>query len=152
MTRICFTGPWLHHVDISKLDACSKAAKKDTHTFGIECTKTLPNFQEVIVEYPSDVHRLKEEAAAFAAEKYGEDAAPNANFFVIANATLVTMETGDLKSDVLRDAVLVTRNGEIEAIVGVHDAVIPYGATVLDAQGGECIRRNCVVVLRIHIA
>ncbi|KAL1947302.1 hypothetical protein VTO73DRAFT_14263 [Trametes versicolor] len=134
-----FLGPWLHHVDISKLDACSKAVKKDTHTFGTECTKTLPNFQEVIVEYPSDVHRLKKEAAAFAAEKYGEDAAPNANFFVIANATLVTMETGDLKSDVLRDAVLVTRNGEIEAIVGVHDAVIPYGATVLDAQGGYIV-------------
>ncbi|OJT07280.1 hypothetical protein TRAPUB_1877 [Trametes pubescens] len=134
-----FLGPWLHYADISKLDACSKAAKRDTNTLGIECTKALPKFQELVVEYPSDVHRLKKEAAAFAAEKYGEEAAPNANFFVIANATLVTMETGDLKSDVLRDAVLVTRNGEIEAIVGVHDAVIPYGATVLDAQGGYIV-------------
>ena len=47
------------------------------------------------------------------------------------------METGNVKSDVLRDAVLVTRGGEIEAIVGVHDAVFPYGATVIDVEGGQ---------------
>lgn len=129
-------GPWLHHVDISQLSVCSKAAQEDTNTFGISCTKKLPKFQEVFVEYPSDIARLKREAAAFAAEKYGEEGRPHADFLVIANATLLTMETGDLKSDVLRDAVLVTRNGEIEAIVGVHDAVLPYGATVLDAEGG----------------
>ncbi|OSD02024.1 hypothetical protein PYCCODRAFT_1435709 [Trametes coccinea BRFM310] len=134
-----FLGPWLHYVDVSQLDACAKAARRDTNTFGIECTKKLPKFQEVVVEYASDVARLKEEAAAFAAEKYGDTAKENADFFVIANATLVTMETGDLKADILRDAVLVTRNGEIEAIVGVHDAVIPYGATVLDVEGGYVV-------------
>ncbi|KAI0355021.1 hypothetical protein OH77DRAFT_1425075 [Trametes cingulata] len=131
-----FLGSWLHHVDVSKLSACAKAAEQDPTTFGIACTKTLPKYQEVVVEYPSDVKRLKKEAASFAAHKYGEEASKHADFFVIANATLVTMETGDLKSDVLRDAVIVTRNGEIEAIVGVHDAVIPYGATVLDVEGG----------------
>lgn len=47
------------------------------------------------------------------------------------------METGDLRSDVYEDAILVIRGGEIEAIVGAQDAVIPYGATVLDAQGGN---------------
>ncbi|KAI0373252.1 hypothetical protein BV20DRAFT_963082 [Pilatotrama ljubarskyi] len=131
-----FLGPWLHYVDISNLSACTKAAEQDPTTFGIACTKTLPKFQEIVVEYPSDIKRLKKEAAAFAAQKYGEDAGKHADFFVIANATLVTMETGDLKSDVLRDAVIVTRNGEIEAVVGIHDAVIPYGATVLDVEGG----------------
>ncbi|KAI0831687.1 hypothetical protein BC628DRAFT_1310437 [Trametes gibbosa] len=134
-----FLGPWLHYVDVSKLDACAKAAKRDPNTLGIQCTKKAPSFQEVIVEYPSDVYRLRKDAAAFATQKYGENAAPDANFFVIANATLVTMETGNAKSDVLRDAVLVTRDGEIEAIVGVHDAIIPYGATVLDAQGGYIV-------------
>ncbi|KAI0637449.1 hypothetical protein C8Q77DRAFT_1155282 [Trametes polyzona] len=131
-----FLGPWLHYVDVSELSWCSKAAGRDTTTFGIECAKRFPKYQELVVEYPSDVHRLKKEAAAFSEEKYGEEAAPHADFFVIANATLLTMETGDLKTDVLHDAVLVTRNGEIEAIVGVHDVAIPYGATVLDAQGG----------------
>ncbi|KAI0648336.1 hypothetical protein C8Q79DRAFT_1008671 [Trametes meyenii] len=131
-----FLGPWLHHVDISKLNVCANAVKQDTTTFGIACMKKLPEFQEVVVEYPGDVKRLKEEAANFAAAKYGEEAGPHAEFFVIANATLITFETGNPKADILRDAVLVTRNGEIEAIVGVHDAVIPYGATVLDAEGG----------------
>ncbi|KAI0329892.1 hypothetical protein GY45DRAFT_1324512 [Cubamyces sp. BRFM 1775] len=134
-----FLGPWLHYVDVSKLDACSNAAKQDTTTFGIACTKSLAKFQEVVVEYPSDIARLKKDAATFLTEKYGEDANPHANFFVIANATLVTMETGNLESDVLRDAVLVTRDGQIEAIVGVHDAVIPYGASVLDVQGGVVV-------------
>lgn len=130
-------GPFLHHVDVSKLDVCSKAAQEDPRTLGIACTKTYPKYQEVIVEYESDVSRLKREARAFAAKKYGEDAVENADFFVIANATLLTMETGNIKGDVLRDAVLVARGGEIEAIVGVRDAVIPYGTTVIDAQGGR---------------
>ena len=109
--------------------------------FGIECTKSRPKYQEVIVEYASDIARLKEEAAAFAEAKYGksavEDASSGADFFVFANATLVTMSTGNIHNDILRDAVLVTRNGQIEAIAGVHDYVIPYGATVLDAEGGQ---------------
>ena len=109
--------------------------------FGIECTKSHPKFQEVVVEYPSDIARLKEEAAAFAKAEYGESTAEDANsgadFFVFANATLLTMGTGNIHNDILHDAVLVTRNGQIEAIAGVHDYIIPYGATVLDAQGGQ---------------
>ena len=64
---------------------------------------------------------------------------------MFSNATLLTFDTGALKSDILHDAVLVTRAGEIEAIAGVHDVVIPYGATVLDVQGGdECLRLLCL--------
>ncbi|KAI8999066.1 hypothetical protein BD414DRAFT_476891 [Trametes punicea] len=135
-----FLGPWLHHVDVSdKLRACLKASTEDKTHFDTSCTKKLAKFQEVVVEYPSDVSRLKKEAAAFAAGRHGGKPGPHADFFVIANATLLTMETGDLKSDVLRDAVLVTRNGEIESIVGVHDAVIPTGAPVLDVEGGYVV-------------
>ena len=133
-----FIGPYLHHVDVSKLKTCTQAAQKDTVNFGIACTKTLPEYQEVIVEYPSDIKRLKQEAAVAASAKFGPEGANNADFFVFANATLLTMETGQLKADVLHDAVLVTRGGEIEAIVGIHDFVAPYGATVLDVQGGSC--------------
>ncbi len=108
---------------------------------GIACTRSHRKYQEVIVEYPSDIARLKEEAAAFAKAEYGQsdanDASTRADFFVFANATLVTMDTGNIHNDILRDAVLVTRNGQIEAIAGVHDYVIPYGATVLDAEGGQ---------------
>ena len=48
----------------------------------------------------------------------------NANFFVFANATLLMFDTDKLSSDILYDEVLVTRGGEIEAIIGAHDAVI----------------------------
>ncbi len=54
-----------------------------------------------------------------------------------AHASLVTLSTGNIHNDILHDAVLVTRNGQIEAIAGVHGYVIPYGATVLDAEGGQ---------------
>lgn len=124
------TGPYLHFVDVSKLNARANDAQHGA-----------VSFQEVLVEYVSDIGRLKQEAAASAASRYGEEGAANADFFVIANATLLTMENGNVQSDLLHDAVLVTRGGEIEAIVGVHDFVAPYGATVLDAQGGTCRRR-----------
>ena len=125
---------------------CSKHVPKDSKDFGLECTKSRPKYQEVIVEYESDVSRLKKEAAAFAAQHYGEEGVKNADFFVIANATLLTMEAGNVKSDVLRDAVLVTRGGEIEAIVGVHDAVFPYGATVIDVEGGQSRTLPCLTM------
>ena len=135
------SGPYLHYIDVSKLNVCTEAAQKDTTNFGIGCTGALPSFQEVIVEYPSDIKRLKDEAKAAAAAKYGPEGVTNADYFVFSNATLLTFDTGALKSDILHDAVLVTRAGEIEAIAGVHDVVIPYGATVLDVQGGdECLR------------
>ncbi|KAH9926124.1 uncharacterized protein B0H18DRAFT_1085078 [Fomitopsis serialis] len=129
-----FLGPYLHWVDVADLKSCSSATKRDALTFGVACTRNLPHFQEVVVDYPSDIRRLKAEAAASIAH---EDAAAlaNADLFVIANATLLTMETGDLRADVLEDAILVTRGGQIEAIVGTQDAVIPYGASVLNAEG-----------------
>jgi len=129
-----FLGPYLHWVDVADLKSCSSATERDALTFGVACTRNLPHFQEVVVDYPSDIRRLKAEATASIAH---EDAAAlaNADIFVIANATLVTMETGDLRADVLEDAILVTRGGQIEAIVGTQDAVIPYGASVLNAEG-----------------
>ncbi|KAH9915780.1 uncharacterized protein BXZ73DRAFT_92563 [Epithele typhae] len=134
-----FLGPWLHHVDVTKLSACSHFAKKDQINLGIECTKQFAEYQEVVVEYPSDIKRLKAEATAHAAAKYGEAGVANADFFVFSNATLVTMDTGKLTADILHDAVLVTHGGVIEAIAGVHDFVIPYGATVVDVQGGYIV-------------
>ncbi|KAL6308701.1 hypothetical protein BKA93DRAFT_763864 [Sparassis latifolia] len=134
-----FLGPFLHYVDVSEISACSSAAAQDPLSFSISCIKNLPQFQEVIVEYPSGIQRLKREAVA--SHGVGADPASlaNADFLVIFNATLLTMETGELHSDLLTDAVLVTRGGEIEAIVGVQELVLPYGATVLDAEGGFVI-------------
>ena len=126
-------GAYLHWVDVANLDACSSDVQQDPSTFGIACTKRLPQFQEVVVEYPSDIRRLKTEAAANVASEDAE-AHANADYLVIANATLLTMETGDY-DDIMEDAIIVTRGGQIEAIVGAQDA-LPYGATVFNAEGG----------------
>lgn len=130
---IMLTGAYLHWVDVENLTMCSSEVRKDPSTFGIACTKRLPQFQEVIVEYPSDIRRLKTEAAASVAPEDAE-AHANADYLVIANATLLTMETGDY-DDILEDAIIVSRGGQIEAIVGAQDA-LPYGATVFNAEGG----------------
>lgn len=58
------------------------------------------------------------------------------DFLVIANATLLTMETGDVQGDLFHDAFVFLSGGQIVAILGMQDAVIPHGAVVLDAQGG----------------
>lgn len=115
------------------MDLCSSEVQQDPSTFGIACTRRLPQFQEVIVEYPSDIQRLKTEAAANV--RPGDAKAyANADYLVIANATLLTMETGDY-DDIIEDAIIVTRGGQIEAIVSAQDA-LPYGATVINAEGG----------------
>ncbi|KAI0956725.1 hypothetical protein AcW1_005336 [Taiwanofungus camphoratus] len=129
-TLFWFLGSFLHSMNVSQISACSSVIEQDTSSFGISCIKSIPQFQEVIVEYPSDINRLKKEAAVSHMTAEDKGTRMNADFYVISNATLLTMETGDLRPDILRDAILVTRSGKIEAIVGVQDAVIPYGFVV----------------------
>ena len=59
---------------------------------------------EVIVDlkYLGDVAHFKKDLS-------GEDGATNADFFLFANATLLTFGTGKLSPDILHDAILVTR-------------------------------------------
>lgn len=128
----------MHWVDVDRIHKkCSSDIAKDYLNFGISCTSKQLTYSKIHVDYPTDIYRLKQEAAK--AHEADSKAQANADFLVIANATLLTMESGNLHHDVLRDAVIVTRSGKIEAIVGIGDAdfVIPYGATVLDAAGGR---------------
>ena len=119
----------------SLLSRCSSEIAKDDLNFGISCTKKLLDYSEIVVKYPSAISRLKKEAAD-AIQPADAEAWVNADFLVFTNATLLTMEYGNLREDILYDAILVSRGGQIEAIVGVSDAVIPYGATVIDLEGG----------------
>ena len=66
----------------------------------------------------------------------------SAEFLVIYNATLLMMEGEgeDPKHDVSKDAVVMVTGGKIEAIIGVGEAVIPYNANVINAQGGEALK------------
>ena len=104
-------------------------------TFGVECTYKQLKYYKLNIEYPSDVYRLKQEAQASVQDSA---ALPHADFAVFYNATVLSMETGGLQHDLLHDAIVVTKAGKIEAIVGIEDALtaIPFGATLIDAQGG----------------
>lgn len=136
-------GPYLHSLEVSKLSECSDEIKKDTVHFGFKCTSSLLKYEELHVEYPTDIARLKKDASAFALRNpnLNETALPNADYLVIYNATILTMDTGYLNTDVLHDALVVVRSGSIEAIVGIRDAAayIPFGAKTFDAQGGYLI-------------
>ena len=139
------TGPYLHSLEVSKIPRCALAIQKDPIHFGFKCTSSLLKYEELNVEYPTDITRLKKEAqSAYALRKsLDESAVPNADYLVIYNATILTMDTGYLKTDVLRDALVVVRSGAIEAIIGIHDAdaadYVPLGATTFDAKGAYVI-------------
>lgn len=130
LTSCSITGPFLHSLEVSKLASCADAIKKDTSTFGISCVKGLLEYQEIIVEHPTDIQRLKQQSLT---------AAGHADALVIINATVLTME-GDLHSDLISDGVLISRAGIVDAVGYMNDemiAMIPEGATVIDAQGGK---------------
>jgi hypothetical protein len=55
--------------------------------------------------------------------------------FVIFNATILTMETGDPEVDLIREGVLTIRGGVIES-VGALGTLVPSGVTAFNAQGG----------------
>ncbi len=135
-------GPFLHSIEISKLSKCSTEIADDSLNFGIACTKKLLDIHEFVVEYPTDISRLKQDALA-SMHTTDEAARANADVLVITNATLLTMETGSLQYDVLHGAVLFTRNGRIEAIGGAQDIVVPEGAMLIDVEGGRHIHLHC---------
>ncbi|KAF9501145.1 hypothetical protein BDN71DRAFT_1479710 [Pleurotus eryngii] len=140
-----FLGPFLHSVEVSQIDKCAKAIEADPLTFGIDCVHRYVKFHEVVVEHSTDIARLKQEACQAVASQTpsglrdkntaGAGAVDSADVLVIFNATLVTMETGNVVSDVIDNGALVTRAGVIEAAGLTQDLVIPSGATVIDARG-----------------
>ncbi|OCH90621.1 hypothetical protein OBBRIDRAFT_887531 [Obba rivulosa] len=116
-------GPYLHHIEVSKLSTCTAGKGRDAVVLDTLCANAVPSYQEVIVEYPSEIGRLKSNS-------------PSPGFLVVANARLLTMETGDLAQDLREDAMLFVRDGEIMAVVSMQDAVIPEHAMILDVDGG----------------
>lgn len=114
---------------------CSHAIRNDPLTFGIECTKNLLNYQEIVVEHATDIERLKRDGALAARGESIGEAAPPA-IMVITNATVLTMETGSPQGDLLRNALLVVRDGVIQLVTPMP-AVVPQGSFVFNAMGGE---------------
>ncbi|KII89304.1 hypothetical protein PLICRDRAFT_109538 [Plicaturopsis crispa FD-325 SS-3] len=136
-TLLWFLGPYLHSLEVSKLSKCSSAIQDDALNFGISCTRYLLAFQEVVVKHPTSLHLLKQDASKHVGSGYA-NADADADVLVIKNATILTMETGQLHGDLITDGVLVTRGGVIESIGNLRDGSlnVPVGASVIDAHGG----------------
>jgi hypothetical protein len=116
-------GPYLHSIDAASLVD----------------DKTLPTVQEIMVQYESDIARLKNDGRAAAlATHHGHDVdLENTDVLAITNATLLTFDTGHFSSDHLPNGVLLAKAGVITQ-VGLADEVrVPRGAHVLDAGGGS---------------
>ncbi|KIK54484.1 hypothetical protein GYMLUDRAFT_177108 [Collybiopsis luxurians FD-317 M1] len=125
-------GPYLHSLEVAHLGKCSAAIKNDPTTFGVSCVKGLVQYQEIVVEHSTDISRLKEQAQSQAP---GE----NSDVVVVYNATILTMETGDIDKDLLHEAVLVVRGGVIESVSSADGFVTPEGANMINARGGFVI-------------
>ncbi|KAJ7224315.1 hypothetical protein GGX14DRAFT_649568 [Mycena pura] len=127
-----FLGPYLHSLEISKLSKCASKIKHDHTNFGISCVKTLLEVQKIIVERSTDIARLKRDAAEVSAN------ATSSDVFVIFNATILTMETGELEKDLIREGVITIRGGVIESVDTVG-TFVPSDLTTINAQGGFVI-------------
>ncbi|KAJ7155426.1 hypothetical protein C8R43DRAFT_1126083 [Mycena crocata] len=128
-----FLGPYLHSLEVSKLSKCASKIKHDRTHFGISCVKNLLEYQEIVVEHSSDIARLKHDAAGNT-----QTTEVDSDVFVIFNATILTMETGDPEQDLIRQGVLTIRGGIIES-VGALGTPIPSGVTAFNAQGGYVV-------------
>ena len=131
MTFHIFKGPYLHSLELSKLRLCENAIKRDRETFGIDCVRNLVKYQEVHVEHLTDIARLKLEA-----ENASTTESANADIVVVFNATILTMETGELSKDYVDKGSVVMKGGVID-YVGPEDMLSNWdGATSFDAEGG----------------
>lgn len=97
------------------------------------------DYQEIVIEHSTDIARLKQEAASLQTiHKERFDIQDGSDLLIITNATILTMETGHLEDDLIKNGVLVTRGGIIEHVGLIYsDFSIPVHAQVIDAQGGE---------------
>lgn len=112
------------------MSKCASTIRKDHLTFGIDCVKNILEYQEIIVDHTTDISRLKKDAAS-------TNSHPEPDLLVLYNATLLTMETGELEKDLIREAVLVIRGGVITTAAVLSSVVIPTEATVIDMHGGQ---------------
>ncbi|KXN80760.1 hypothetical protein AN958_07836, partial [Leucoagaricus sp. SymC.cos] len=133
-------GPFIHSLEVSRLQECASTVQEDRLNFGISCIKKLVNFQDVKIEHSTDIARLKQEAASIrGTHKEWLGIQDNSDMLIIANAILLTMETGFIERDLIRNGILATRGGVIMYAGSARRYPIPKGAQVIDAQGGFVI-------------
>jgi hypothetical protein len=127
----------VHSLEVSQLKNCADEVEKDRLNFGIACVKKLVKYQEVFIEHATDIARLKHEAASLkGVRKESLDIQRVSDSFVITNATLLTMASGHVEDDLIRDAVLVTRGGVIDYAGPASGIILPRDVDTINAQGG----------------
>ncbi|KAF8164016.1 hypothetical protein BJ912DRAFT_1005132 [Pholiota molesta] len=138
-TLLWFLGPYLHSLKVSKLKQCSSDIKKDHTTFGISCVKTLLNFDMVVVEHSTDIARLKQAAkAAHKHKDWIETGQDTSDAVLIHNVTILTMESDDVETDLIRGGSLLVRGGVIQHVGTLTSDAVP-GVKAFDAGGGFVI-------------
>ncbi|KAK0227971.1 hypothetical protein IW262DRAFT_568411 [Armillaria fumosa] len=123
------SGPTLFSLEVARLKECLHSIKNDPSTFGIRCVNDLVESQEIFVEHSTDIARLKEEAKT----------SGSSGVVAVYNATLLTMETGLVESDLIREGVMLVKDGVIQAIGPVDDIPIPEDAVKFNANQGFVI-------------
>jgi hypothetical protein len=91
----------------------------------------------VVVEHSTDIARLKQ--AAKAAHKHkdwieiGQD---TSDAVLIHNVTILTMESDDVETDLIRGGSLLVRGGVIQHVGTLTSDAVP-GVKAFDAGGGK---------------
>ncbi|KAH7890028.1 hypothetical protein F5I97DRAFT_626000 [Phlebopus sp. FC_14] len=127
-----FLGPYLHTFPITHLTSCSEAIKDDTETFGVACVTKLLEVTEVDVRYESEITRLRREARAYSADD-------DADVIAITNATILTMDHGNVYEDLITGGTIVLRSGLIDAVGTDGEVSVPAGALVIPGEGGYIV-------------
>ncbi|KAG7453025.1 uncharacterized protein BT62DRAFT_959229 [Guyanagaster necrorhizus] len=128
--KLCWlSGPTLFSLEVSRLKTCLTSIKNDPSTFGIECVKDLVKSQEIFVQHSTDIARLKEEAKA----------SGWSGVVAVYNATLLTMETGLIEKDLIRQGVMLVKDGVIQAVGPVGGVSVPDDAVKFNANQGFVI-------------
>ena len=101
--------------------------------------KSLVKFDRLDVKHSTDIFRLKQEAAKNAnLMRNASDSSTHLDLVVINNATILTMATGHLEQDLVRNGALIVQGGVITAIgKQIDDQTLPEGSTVINANGGQ---------------
>lgn len=87
----------------------------------------LLDVTEVDVRYESEVMRLRREARAFS----------GVDIVAFVNATILTMEHGDVHRDLISGGTVILRDGFIDTVGKDGEVAVPAGALIIQTDGGE---------------
>ncbi|KAI9293269.1 hypothetical protein K502DRAFT_325401 [Neoconidiobolus thromboides FSU 785] len=111
----------LFEADISAVQAkCEAIASQDTYKFGADCAKDLLKKHDLSVVLKTNK--------------------PTDNdVFVLDNAVIVTMQTGDEKKDIIKEGRVVVKGNKVLSVGNTWDVKIPKNAKVYNLNGGTVV-------------